>query len=279
MARALRSAVLLMSMVATTAPLSAAGSTPLELVRNVRAQGCRSHPGTAAPLRYIGGLNEAALAVSQGMSLRTAVARAGYREEQSTSIHVSGDLSALQHVLANQLCDTVADPSFSDIGIAQRGRDIWMIFAVPFHPPSAANAGSVGTELLQRINVARAKPRRCGNRLFPAAQPLQPNTMLRAAAEAHARDMLDYNYFAHEGRDGSNPAQRVTAAGYAYRIVGENIASGPVTAAEAVEGWLQSPEHCENLMDTRFTDSGVAFAASGSGPPRIYWVQEFGTPR
>jgi uncharacterized protein YkwD len=268
-----------MSIVATAAPLVAAGSTPLELARDVRAKGCRNHPGTAAPLRHVGGLNEAAQAISQGMSLKTAVAHAGYREEQSTSIHVSGDPSALQQVLANQLCDTVADPSFSDVGVAQRGLDIWMVFAVPFKPPAAASSGSVGAELLQRINVARAKPRRCGDRLFPAAQPLQANTMLRAAAEVHARDMLEHHYFAHEGYDGSNPAQRVIAAGYAYRIVGENIASGPVTAAEAVEGWLESPEHCENLMDTRFTDSGVAFAASTSGPPRIYWVQEFGTPR
>jgi uncharacterized protein YkwD len=154
-----------------------------------------------------------------------------------------------------------------------------MVFAVPFTPPPAATSGSVNTELLQRINLARAKARRCGAKLFPAAPPLQPNEHLRSAAEEHARDMLKNNYFAHEGHDGSNPAQRVAAAGYSYSIVGENIASGPPTAAEAVDGWIASPEHCENLMDARFTDSGVAFAASTSGPPRIYWVQDFGTPR
>jgi uncharacterized protein YkwD len=266
-------------MLVVATPLRAAGTTPLELARSVRAQGCRNRAGTAAPLRFVGGLNEVALAVSQGVSVKTAIARAGYREQQSTSIHISGDPSALRQLLANQLCDTLLDPNFSDVGIAQRGHDIWMVFAVPFFAPSAANAGSIDTELLQRINLARAKSRRCGSKLFPAAPPLQPNTMLRTAAEIHARDMLDNNYFAHEGHDGSNPAQRVAAAGYAYRIVGENIASGPPTAAEAVDGWLQSPDHCENLMDTRFTDSGVAFAASHSGPPRIYWVQEFGTPR
>jgi uncharacterized protein YkwD len=91
--------------------------------------------------------------------------------------------------------------------------------------------------------------------------------------------MLDHNYFAHQGHDGSNPAERVAATGYTYRIVGENIASGPESAAQAVEGWIASPDHCENLMDARFVDSGVAFAASTSGSPRIYWVQEFATPR
>jgi uncharacterized protein YkwD len=258
---------------------TATASTPLDLARNVRTQGCRGHAGIRAPLRYIGGLNEAALSVAQGVPLKTAVARAGYREQESTSIHVSGDPSALQHVLANQLCDTLINPDFSDVGIAQRGHDTWMILAVPFNPPSVASAGAVGSELLQRINLARASPRRCGTKLFPAAAPLQPNTMLSAAAEAHARDMLEHQYFAHEGHDGSNPAQRVAGTGYAYRIIGENIASGPTTAAEAVAGWLESPDHCENLMDARFTDSGVGFAASTSGPPRIYWVQEFATPR
>jgi uncharacterized protein YkwD len=271
--------MLLLSIVAPGAALAAGAGTPLDLARGVRAQGCRGHAGIRTPLRYVGGLSDAALSVAQGTSLQTAVARSGYREQESTSIHVSGDPSALQQVLSNQLCDTLINPAFSDIGIAQRGRDLWMIFAVPFNPPAAATAGPVVSELLQQVNQARAKSRRCGSKLFPPAPPLQSNALLHAAAEAHARDMLEHSYFAHAGHDGSNPAQRAAAEGYAYRLIGENIASGPTTAAEALAGWLASPEHCENLMDARFTDSGVAFAATTHGPPRIYWVQEFGTPR
>ncbi|HWW21003.1 MAG TPA: CAP domain-containing protein [Steroidobacteraceae bacterium] len=271
--------ILVLSMLAMGTSPAAGATTPLDLARSVRTQGCRGHAGIRTPLRYIGGLNEAALSVAQGAPLKTAVARSGYREQESTSIHISGDASALQQVLSNQLCDTLLNPDFGDVGIAQRGHDTWMIFAVPFTPPPATSAGPVGTELLQRINQARAKARRCGSKLFAAAPALQPNLLLRAAAEAHARDMLEHNYFAHEGHDGSNPAQRVAAEGYGYRLIGENIASGPTTAAEAVAGWLASPEHCENLMDARFTDSGIGFSASTHGLPRIYWVQEFGTPR
>jgi uncharacterized protein YkwD len=91
--------------------------------------------------------------------------------------------------------------------------------------------------------------------------------------------MLSHNYFAHEGYDGSTPAQRVAATGYRYQLVGENLASGPESAAEAVAGWLASPGHCENIMDARFSESGVAYAANNSGTPRVYWVQEFATPR
>jgi uncharacterized protein YkwD len=91
--------------------------------------------------------------------------------------------------------------------------------------------------------------------------------------------MVSHNYFAHEGYDGSTPAQRVAATGYRYQLVGENLASGPESAAEAVAGWLASPGHCENIMDARFSESGVAYASNSSGAPRVYWVQEFAAPR
>lgn len=259
-------------------PRSARSATPLEMARAVRLQGCRGHSGTYAPLRLIGGLSDAALDVSHGTTLKTAVARTGYREQESTLLHVSGDSAALQRALAGPLCGTVADSHFSDVGIAQRGRDTWIVFAIPFATPSPASAAEVDSELLRRINLARSQPRRCGARWFSAAAPLQNDPLLRAAAEAHAKDMLDHHYFAHEGRDGSTPAQRLRSAGYRYRLVGENIASGPTTAQEAVDGWLASPGHCENLMDPRFTQSGVAHAANSYGPPRIYWVQEFAAP-
>ena len=256
-----------------------ARATPLETARAIRVQGCRGRPGTHAPLRNIGGLNEAALQMSHGAALPKAIAQSGYRDQQSAALHVSGDSRALQQAMANQLCEALVDPAFTDLGIAQRAPDAWLIVAVPFVAPSAANAAAADDEVLQRINAARAQPRRCGNKLLPAAAPLRPNAQLRAAAQAHARDMLDHNYFDHQGHDGSTPAQRVAATGYAYRIVGENLASGPATAAEAVAGWIASPGHCENLMDARFVESGVAFAVTSYGPARIYWVQEFGAQR
>jgi len=59
----------------------------------------------------------------------------------------------------------------------------------------------------------------------------------------------------------------------------ENLASGPESPQEAVRGWIASPPHCQNLMDPRFEELGVAFAATRSGEPRIYWVQVFASQR
>jgi hypothetical protein len=71
---------------------------------------------------------------------------------------------------------------------------------------------------------------------------LKPDRRLQRAALAHGGDMVDHQYFAHEARDGSQPAERIRATGYlsgggAWRI-GENLAwgTGDVTEFGVVEG-------------------------------------------
>jgi len=263
-------------------PSPGAGPAPATVLlsaRNLRAQGCGGHPGIRVALRDSAALNAAAGQWSRGAYLKSAVQQSGYREQQSAALHVSGDATALQQALRSKLCAELTDASFTDLGSVQRGHDSWIIIAAPFTPPARADADQIAAELLQRINRARAAPRRCGDKSFPPAPALQSSVLLRRAAEAHTQEMLEHDYFAHQGYDGSTPAQRVAATGYRYLLVGENIASGPQSAAEAAEGWLASPAHCENIMDPRFSETGIAYAANNSGTPRIYWVQEFGAPR
>ena len=132
--------------------------------------------------------------------------------------------------------------------------------------------------VVELVNAARARPRRCGSARFAAVPPLQASRKLDDAATAHARDMARRKYFEHEGRDGSQPRDRVRRAGYESRLTGENIAYGPVSAEEVVAGWLASPGHCENIMEPRFRDIGVGVAV-GRKRGQIYWVQNFGTTR
>jgi uncharacterized protein YkwD len=90
--------------------------------------------------------------------------------------------------------------------------------------------------------------------------------------------MAENDYFEHEDRAGHTPADRVRAVGYREKLVGENIAFGPRTAEEVVQGWLDSPGHCENIMDPRFAEMGIAYAA-GHLKRGLYWVQVFAAPR
>jgi uncharacterized protein YkwD len=61
--------------------------------------------------------------------------------------------------------------------------------------------------------------------------------------------------------------------------MGENLASGVLSADDLVNRWLHSPEHCANLMDPRYREMGVAFAVNPNNDAGIYWAMEFGSPR
>jgi uncharacterized protein YkwD len=91
-------------------------------------------------------------------------------------------------------------------------------------------------------------------------QPLQNNERLAQVARNYSRQMAEKNFFSHTGADGSTPAKRVEAAGIVYWVVGENLFKGkninqPVKVA--VDGWLKSPGHRENILRPFFTETGV----------------------
>ena len=140
------------------------------------------------------------------------------------------------------------------------------------------SGATVRARVVELVNVARNNSRKCGSVRFAAAPPLSVSRELNDAAAGHARDMARKKYFEHRGDDGSQPKDRVIRAGYQPRLSGENIAFGPESAEETVAGWLASPGHCANIMDSRFQHIGVALA-TGRGRGQIYWVQSFGAPR
>jgi uncharacterized protein YkwD len=138
-------------------------------------------------------------------------------------------------------------------------------------------SATIHTRVVELVNVARSKGRRCGSERFAAAPSLSVSKTLDDAAARHARDMARRNFFEHRGSNGSTPKERVLRAGYRPRLTGENIAYGPESAEEVVAGWLASPGHCANIMEPRFRDIGVG-VATGRKRGAIYWVQEFGAP-
>jgi uncharacterized protein YkwD len=73
------------------------------------------------------------------------------------------------------------------------------------------------------------------------------------------------------------PEDRITASGYEWRAYGENLAMGYPRAADAVQGWMESPDHRANLLSSVFAEIGVAYTVDSAG--RTYYVQVFGNPR
>jgi uncharacterized protein YkwD len=227
-------------------------------------------------------LQRAAQRYAHGASLQSAIADSGYLAAQSAAIHLSGPVTDtdVESMLIARECRTLQDATMREFGAEQRGRDIWMVLAAPVALPARGDAASVSRVILDLVNAARAAGRHCGGKYFAPAGALALDAALARAALAHSRDMAEHDAFDHRGRDGSTPTVRVERAGFgAHRIVGENIAAGAMTPAQVTQGWLQSPAHCENIMDNRFTLIGIAYAKNLHSRSAVFWTQDFAARR
>ena len=104
---------------------------------------------------------------------------------------------------------------------------------------------------------------------------LRPNQRLCAVARRHSSNMAETGYLSHTdslGRDfkarlGTIVAERYQAA--------ENVATNnfPNSARVAVQGWCQSPGHLKNILNEKFTDTGIGVAVSPEG--QVFFTQIF----
>ena len=262
-------------------PLTAAKADVVGAVNEARIHDCHANPGTTAKLRENPRLNEAARRLSRGETLQEASRQAGYRSVTSASLQITNvpDDRDVERIVARQFCAQITGRDLRDIGTYRRGPNVWLLVAAPFAPPAPMDRQAVSRRVLELTNQARSHARRCGAEPFPAAPPLvlAPSALEHAALE-HSQDMANHGYMNHTGHDGSTPADRVNRAGYKWKTIGENLASGVMTPEDAVNGWVGSPHHCENLMSSRFTQMAVAYAVNPSSSGGVYWTQMFGTP-
>jgi uncharacterized protein YkwD len=138
----------------------------------------------------------------------------------------------------------------------------------------------------QLVNLARGQNKR---------GDLQIDVTLQRIAIARSEDLIRRNYFSH-----NDPAtnkvmfeELLKANRYGYLIAGENIAeiknegvfvpsaltvfsryTSQEIANQFVTGWLNSPEHRDNIMNGKFRKTGVAIAVLGEGT-RIVATQVF----
>lgn len=107
--------------------------------------------------------------------------------------------------------------------------------------------------------------------------PVVLDPTLCDVADAYACEMIAGDFFAHENpRTGTGAGRRLTAAGYIYYAMGENLAVGHDSAEDVVAAWLASPEHRANILDPAWREVGVA--VRNGGDYGWYWVQEFADP-
>jgi uncharacterized protein YkwD len=157
--------------------------------------------------------------------------------------------------------------------------------------PTASTARATGsltsqraleTGVLQEINNLRRQHGLVALRL---------TSPLSAAARQHSQSMALEGYFAHESSDGTPFWKRLrrfyTPTGYGYWSVGENLlySSPDVDAHGALELWLGSPKHRENMLTARWREIGLSAIHSEAAPgvfggaPATVLTADFGVRR
>ena len=108
--------------------------------------------------------------------------------------------------------------------------------------------------------------------------PVSVNATLSAAAQAKGADMLNKDYWAHVAPDGTQPWFFFTSFGYKYRYAGENLARDFSDPTSAVNAWMASPSHKENMLSSKYKEIGVAVVEGDmAGVDTTLIVQFFGT--
>lgn len=112
-----------------------------------------------------------------------------------------------------------------------------------------------------------------GERAEHGLPELEYETRLETAAQRHAEDMVERQFFAHETPEGLGPADRALNAGYPTKQYssGENLAWGTgleASPVEIVDGWMHSPGHRQNILRNAFTQMGVGVVAGVPETPK-----------
>ena len=132
---------------------------------------------------------------------------------------------------------------------------------------------------------------------------LEYDAKLASIAKFHSEDMADFGYFSHTNLAGESPTDRGTRQGYDCRKdygsyftfgLAENIHQGWLygsttylsgvlvskdrhtleeIAEIAVNGWMNSPGHRANILDSSYDKEGIGVAVSSD--ERVYFTQIF----
>jgi uncharacterized protein YkwD len=142
-------------------------------------------------------------------------------------------------------------------------------------PIATANWDNETAAFLNLINDYRAQNGR---------GPLTVDAKLQAAADWMSNDQLnaanciDRNNCSHRDTQGRDIGPRIWD-GFGYprgnTRIGENIAWGFQTAQQVFEGWRNSPGHNANMLEGRFTATGIGRLCRDNGP--CFWTNTFGS--
>lgn len=127
-------------------------------------------------------------------------------------------------------------------------------------PDVQASLSPSESDLLNRLQQQRAQA---------GLGALAYDGLLAKVARMRSQDMAARNYFAHHSPEGTTSASLAQANGGRYAFVGEILARNNYPADQAVavamDGFMQSPSHRENVFYPSYSRVGIAEAVTSSG--------------
>lgn len=131
---------------------------------------------------------------------------------------------------------------------------------VPSPTRSIASAAllSPSEQMLESVNRVRADA---------GLDPLVRVASLDAVAADRSGDMATRGYFSHRTPEGIDVFALMNERGIGFSTAGENLAQSNVgedrAADVAIEGFLNSPSHRDNLLNSSFGEIGIGVAQTG----------------
>lgn len=136
-------------------------------------------------------------------------------------------------------------------------------------PSGMMQAAVLPAVLVDQTNEERVRVGETGLRVSP---------LLTEAAQAKADDMATKGYFAHTSPTGVSPWYWFDQVNYQYAYAGENLAVNFSDSRRVTDAWMNSLLHRQNILNTNFTEIGIATATGVyKGREAVFVVQLFGT--
>lgn len=222
----------------------------LGVVRRHKGLRRADHLLGAIPGTIVGGLLVGLLLAPLAVAAPTLELGPALREARLASFFLEGDARFLQiariRPLLQTAADTLAIPAAVSEGAARRELP-FSVSADSLTPDQDAEA-----QLLALVNEERQRV---------GLPTLDDDPELVPVGRAHATEMFEFGYFAHESPHTGDPFDRIAAADVAYLTAGENLAFAP-DIVTAHRGLMNSPGHRANILSPKFGRVGMAVIRS-----------------
>lgn len=132
------------------------------------------------------------------------------------------------------------------------------------------NADAMQKELLAHLNAERKAH---------GLSALTLSGKLDKAAQGAACDNAKRKSISHVSSDGGTLKTRLRRVGYGFRTAAENTGRGFASGARAVEWWMHSPKHKDNILLRKAREVGVGIAVSPAPDSKLHWILVVGASK